>query len=53
MRKILSILRYRGIAYCFVTGSRRSDLDLPEPKVTLPPTFYLPNDADVPEAVVD
>jgi glutathione S-transferase len=52
-RKMLAILRYRRIAYRFVIGSHRSDLDLPKPKVALLPTFYLPNEAGELEAVVD
>ncbi len=52
-RKMLAILRYRRIAYRFVIGSHRSDLGLPRPKVALLPTFYLPNETGVLEAVVD
>ncbi len=52
-RKMLAILRYRHIPYRFVIGSHRSNMDLPKPKVPLLPTFYLPNEAGVLEAVVD
>ena len=52
-RKMLAILRYRRIAYRFVIGSHRSDFGLPKPKVALLPTFYLPSETGVLEAVVD
>jgi glutathione S-transferase len=51
-RKMLAVLRYRRIAYRFLpTG--RAPADLPQPKVRLLPTFYLPDEAGALEAVTD
>jgi glutathione S-transferase len=52
-RKMLAVLRYRRIPYRFMLGRHGSFPDMPQPKVRLLPTFYLPNDAGVLEAVVD
>ena len=42
-RKMLAVLRYRRIAYRFLAGSR-GQAGLPQPKVRLLPTFYLPDE---------
>jgi glutathione S-transferase len=52
-RKMLAVLRYRRIPYAFITGSHRERSDLPQPKVALLPTFYLPGADGRIEAVVD
>lgn len=53
MRKMLTVLRYRHIPYRFLLGFQQTQTDLPKPKVNLPPTFFLPNQAGKLEAVVD
>lgn len=52
-RKMLAVLRYRRLPYEFLIGDQGTDLGLPEPKVSLLPTFYLPGDDGELEAVVD
>ncbi len=52
-RKMLAVLRFRRIPYEFLIGDQATDLGLPEPKVSLLPTFYLPGDDGELEAVVD
>ena len=52
-RKMLALLRYRRIPYELLIGDQTADSSLPSPKVSLLPTFYLPNDAGEIEAVVD
>ena len=52
-RKMLAVLRYRHIPYEFLSDQRVAELGLPEPKVKLLPTFYLPNTQGEIEAVVD
>jgi glutathione S-transferase len=52
-RKMLALLRYRRIPYCFVVRGSREDRGLPEPKVSLLPTFFLPGPDGRLEAVVD
>jgi glutathione S-transferase len=52
-RKMLAVLRYRRIAYRFLLGRHGSFSDMPQPKVRLLPTFYLPNADGTLEAVVD
>ena len=52
-RKMLAYLRYRHIRYRFLVGEHTRAMDLPVPKVSLLPTFYLPNDKGELEAVVD
>ena len=44
-RKMLAYLRYRHIRYEFLIGDQATAMDLPEPKVSLLPTFYLPDAA--------
>lgn len=51
-RKMVAALRYRRVPYRLLV--RAAELrGLPQPKVRLLPTFYLPNDAAELEAVVD
>ncbi len=52
-RKMLAYLRFRHIAYELLIGDQTLALGLPEPKVSLLPTFYLPDDQGELEAVVD
>ena len=55
-RKMLALMRYRHIDYRLLIGglgSHDTTEDLPEPKVSLLPTFYFPDASGVPEAVVD
>ena len=51
-RKMLAVLRYRRIAYRFLAGSR-GQAGLPQPKVRLLPTFYLPDEGGTLQAVTD
>lgn len=51
-RKMLAVLRYRRIPYRFlISGGAASDL--PNPKVELLPTFFLPDETGALQAVVD
>lgn len=52
-RKMLAYLRFRHIPYEFLIGDQTANPDLPEAKVSLLPTFYLPNRDGELEAVVD
>jgi len=52
-RKMLAYLRYRHIPYELLIDGQPGTENLPEPKVRLLPTFYLPNEAGEVEAVVD
>ena len=52
-RKMLAYLRFRHIPYELLIGDQSAALGLPEAKVSLLPTFYLPNAAGELEAVVD
>src|SRR5688572_15791674 len=52
-RKMLALLRYRRIPYRFIVRGSREDRGLPEPKVSLLPTFFLPAADGRLEAVVD
>ena len=52
-RKMLAYLRFRHINYQLLIGDQVSRQDLPEAKVHLLPTFYLPNAQGELEAVVD
>jgi len=52
-RKMLAYLRFRHIPYELLIGDQSANLGLPEAKVGLLPTFYLPNDDGDIEAVVD
>ena len=50
---MLAYLRYRHIRYELLIGDRATAMGLPEPKVGLLPTFYLPDDKGNIQAVVD
>jgi len=50
---MLALLRYRRIPYRFVRRGIGQPKGLPQAKVDLLPTFYLPNDTGEIEAVVD
>ena len=52
-RKMLAYLRYRHIRYELLLGDQATNAGLPDPKVNLLPTFYLPNEDGEIEAVVD
>lgn len=52
-RKMLALLRYRRLAYRYLTSSGQALEGLPRPKVQLLPTFYLPGPDGALEAVVD
>ena len=52
-RKMLALLRYRHIPYEFLIGDQASRAGLPEPRVSLLPTFYLEDDQGEVQAVVD
>jgi len=52
-RKMLALLRYRHLPYEFLVGDQAANLGLPEPRVSLLPTFYLPGASGGLEAVVD
>ena len=52
-RKMLAYLRYRRVRYELLIGDQTRDLDLPEPRVGLIPTFYLPDEHGALAAVVD
>ena len=52
-RKMLAVLRYRRIAYRFLPPSGPALAGLPQPKVALLPTFYLPDEAGELQAVTD
>ena len=52
-RKMIALLRYRRIPYRLIVGRHDGRRDLPQPKVSLLPTFYLPDANGVLEAVVD
>ena len=52
-RKMLAILRYRGIPYRLIVALPDTDSRFREPKVRLLPTFYLPNEEGELEGVVD
>jgi len=42
-RKMLALLRYRRIPYAFLTRAMAAERQLPQAKVPLLPTFYLPD----------
>ena len=52
-RKMLAYLRFRHIRYELLIGDQINDSGLPEPKVQLLPTFFLPDDNNEIQAVVD
>ena len=52
-RKVLAVLRYRRIPYHLITPATAVERGMPEPKVHLLPTVYLPSQAGEIEAVTD
>ncbi|WP_374656836.1 glutathione S-transferase family protein [Phenylobacterium sp.] len=52
-RKMLAVLRYRRIPYRFLPPSGPALAGLPQPKVSLLPTFYLPDENGQLHAVTD
>jgi glutathione S-transferase-like protein len=52
-RKMLAYMRFRHIRYELLIGDQNTGRDLPDAKVNLLPTFYLPNEQGELEAVVD
>jgi glutathione S-transferase len=52
-RKMLAVLRYRGIPYRLIVALPDTDSRFKEPQVRLLPTFYLPNEAGELEGVTD
>ena len=52
-RKLLALLRYRGIAYRLLLGGSSNTSNLPLPRVQLIPTVYLANAEGELEAIVD
>ncbi|WP_312162069.1 glutathione S-transferase N-terminal domain-containing protein [Phenylobacterium sp.] len=52
-RKMLAVLRYRRIPYRFLPPSGPALAGLPQPKVSLLPTFYLPDENGELAAVTD
>ena len=52
-RKMLAVLRYRHIPYRFMTLSAAKAQGMPQAKVPLLPTFYLPDPSGEIEAVTD
>lgn len=52
-RKMLALLRYRGIPYRMIGGGQGAAANRPQPKVRLLPTFYLPDTDGNTVAVTD
>ncbi|HQN49509.1 MAG TPA: glutathione S-transferase family protein [Phenylobacterium sp.] len=52
-RKMLAVLRYRRLAYRFLPRTREALAGLPQPKVSLLPTFFLPDERGELQAVTD
>lgn len=52
-RKMLAYMRFRHIQYELLIGDQATSLGLPDAKVSLLPTFYLPNEQGEVQAVVD
>jgi len=52
-RKMLSLLRYRRIPHRYLLNNSQAQAAMPQPKVRLLPTFYLPGEAGELEAVTD
>ncbi len=52
-RKMMALLRYRRLPYEFLIGDQAARRSLPQPKVALLPTFFLPGESGEIEAVVD
>jgi glutathione S-transferase len=52
-RKMLAVLRYRRIPYRFLLSNSAAANAMPQPKVRLLPTFYLPDEGGELQAVTD
>lgn len=52
-RKMLAVLRYRHIPYRFLPSNSFTAKSMPQARVPLLPTFYLPSDSGELEAVTD
>ena len=52
-RKMLAVLRYRRIPYRFLMSGSAAQAAMPQPKVQLLPTFYLPDETGTLQAVTD
>ena len=52
-RKMIALLRYRRIPYRLIVGRHDGTRELPQPKVPLLPTFYLPDANGALEAAID
>ena len=52
-RKMLAVLRYRRIPYRFLMQGSEEVAELPQPKVHLLPTFFLPDDSGEIQAITD
>ena len=52
-RKMRAVLRFRGIPYRIIRQGAPETQTLPQPKVRLLPTFYLPDENGVEVAVTD
>jgi glutathione S-transferase len=52
-RKMLAVLRYRRLPYRFMVQGSAAQQAMPQPKVQLLPTFYLPGPTGELEAVTD
>jgi glutathione S-transferase len=52
-RKMLALLRYRRLPYRLILASHGRRAGLPQPKVSLLPTFYFPDEAGQLQAVTD
>jgi len=50
---MIALLRYRRIPYRLLVGDQDEQLGMPQPKVSLLPTFYFPDRTGELEAVVD
>jgi len=52
-RKMLALLRYRRVPYSFISRNEARARGLPEPRVPLHPTFYMPGPGGELQAVTD
>ena len=52
-RKMLSVLRYRHLAYRFLISGSSAQAAMPQPRVQLLPTFYFPDEDGTLQAVTD
>ncbi len=52
-RKMLSVLRYRHLAYRFLISGSSAQAAMPQPRVQLLPTFYFPDEGGTLQAVTD